>query len=133
VTKLFGYDYEIVYKKGKENVVVDALSRKYEEDKSLFSLSFIVPDWLQVVHQEWLQDPKISGLLHQLQHNSSVSPGYSWNNEEISYKGCLYLCNQSQLKSTVLFELHTSPITRHSGFTKTYEQVTSYFFWEGMK
>jgi hypothetical protein len=27
VTKLFGYDYEIVYKKGKENVVVDALSR----------------------------------------------------------------------------------------------------------
>ena len=31
VTKLFGYDYEIIYKKGKENVVVDALSRKYEE------------------------------------------------------------------------------------------------------
>jgi hypothetical protein len=30
VTKLFGYDYEIIYKKGKDNVVVDALSRKYE-------------------------------------------------------------------------------------------------------
>jgi hypothetical protein len=50
VTKLFGYDYEIIYKKGKENVVVDALSRKYEEEGSLFSLSFIVLDWLQVVH-----------------------------------------------------------------------------------
>jgi hypothetical protein len=50
VTKLFGYDYEIIYKKGKENVVVDALSRKYEEDGSLFSLSFIVTDWLQAVH-----------------------------------------------------------------------------------
>jgi hypothetical protein len=25
-TNLFGYDYEIVYKKGKDNVVVDALS-----------------------------------------------------------------------------------------------------------
>jgi hypothetical protein len=49
VTKLFGYDYEIIYKKGKENVVVDALSRKYEDEGSLFSLSFIVPDWLQVV------------------------------------------------------------------------------------
>jgi hypothetical protein len=119
VTKLFGYDYEIIYKKGKENVVVDALSQKYEEDGSLFSLSFIVPDWLQVVHQEWLQDPKISSLLHQLQHNSSVSPGY---------------CKKSQLKSTVLSELHASPTTRHSGFTKTYERVKrSFFFWEGMK
>ena len=52
VTKLFGYDYEIIYKKGKDNVVADALSRKYEDEGTLFSLSFIVPDWLQVVFQE---------------------------------------------------------------------------------
>jgi hypothetical protein len=50
VTKLFGYDYEIIYKKGKDNVVADALSQKYEDEGSLFSLSFIVPDWLQAVH-----------------------------------------------------------------------------------
>jgi hypothetical protein len=49
VTKLFGYDYEIIYKKGKDNVVVDALFQKYEEEGSLFSLSFIVPDWLQAM------------------------------------------------------------------------------------
>jgi hypothetical protein len=84
VTKLFGYDYEIIYKKGKDNVVVDALSRKYEDEESIFSLSFIVPDWLQVVHQEWLHDPKSSHLIQQLQSNSPVSPGYSWLNDEIS-------------------------------------------------
>jgi hypothetical protein len=66
VTKLFGYDYEIIYKKGKDNVVVDALSWKYEDKGSLFSLSFIVPDGLQVVRQEWLQDPKSSHLIQQL-------------------------------------------------------------------
>jgi hypothetical protein len=49
VTKLYGYDYEIIYKKGKDNVVEDALSRKYEDEGSLFSLSFIVFDWLQAV------------------------------------------------------------------------------------
>jgi hypothetical protein len=49
VTKLFRYDYEIIYKKGKDNVVVDALSWIYEDEGSLFSLSFIVPNWLQVV------------------------------------------------------------------------------------
>jgi hypothetical protein len=31
---------------------------KYEDEGSLFSLSFIIPDWLQSVRREWLQDPK---------------------------------------------------------------------------
>jgi hypothetical protein len=30
VTKILGYDFEIVYKNGKKNVVADALSRKDE-------------------------------------------------------------------------------------------------------
>jgi hypothetical protein len=91
VTKIFGYDYEIIYKNGKESVVVDALSQKYEEEGFLFSLSFVVPDWLQDAHQEWLQYPKISHLIQQLQENSLASPGHYWHNNELHYKGCLYL------------------------------------------
>jgi hypothetical protein len=77
VTKLFGYDYDIIYKKGKDNVVVDALSRKYDDEGSLFSLSFIVLDWIQAIRQEWLQDPKSLQLIQQLQSNAPTSPGYS--------------------------------------------------------
>jgi hypothetical protein len=66
VTKIFGYDYEIIYKKGKDNVVTDARSRKYEDQGSPFSLSFIVPDWLQVVRWEWLYDPKSPHLIQKL-------------------------------------------------------------------
>jgi hypothetical protein len=72
-------------------VVVNALSRKYEDEGSLFSLSFIVLAWLQDVHQEWLHDPKILHLIPQFQANSLVSPGYSWHNDELSYKVRLYL------------------------------------------
>jgi hypothetical protein len=36
VTKLFGYNYEIIYNKGKDNVIIDALSRKYEDEGSFF-------------------------------------------------------------------------------------------------
>jgi hypothetical protein len=128
VTKLFGYDYEIIYKKGKENVVTDALSRKYEDEGSLFSLSFIVPYWLQVVRQEWSHDPKNSHLIQQLHTNSPVSLGYSWLNDEIQYKGRLYLSKDSKLKSTVLSKLHATPIARHLGFTKTYDWVKRSFF-----
>jgi hypothetical protein len=83
VTKLFGYDYEIIYKKGKDNVVVNALSRKYEDEGSIFCLSFIVPYWLQFVRHEWLHDPKSLHLIQKLQSNFPVSPGYSWLNDKL--------------------------------------------------
>jgi hypothetical protein len=121
VTKMFGYYYEIIYNKGKDNFVVDALSQKYEDEGSLFSLSFIVPDWLQVVRQEWLHDPKSLHLIQQLQSNSPVSLRYSWLNEDIEYKGCLYLSKKSKLKSRVLSKLHATPTIGHSEFTKTYD------------
>jgi hypothetical protein len=133
LTNLFGYDYEIIHKKGKHNLVSNTLSRKYEDEGSLFSLSFIILDWIEAVHQEWLQDPKISRLIQQLQANSPVSPGHSWHNDELSYKGCLYLSKHSQLTSMVLSELHATPIVGNLGFTKTYDRVKRYFFWDGMK
>jgi hypothetical protein len=83
-------------------VVVDTLSRKYEDEGSLFTLFFIVPYWLQDVRQEWLHDPKISHMIQKLKVKSPVSLGYSWHNDELRYKGRLYLSKKSQIKSMVL-------------------------------
>jgi hypothetical protein len=44
VTKLFGYDYEIIYKKGKDNVVVDALS----ENMKMKDPFFLSPSLYQI-------------------------------------------------------------------------------------
>eukprot|EP00253_Pinus_taeda_P008048 PITA_08048 len=45
VTKMLGYDFEIIYKKGKQNVVADALSRKDEDVEALLcTISIIQPD-----------------------------------------------------------------------------------------
>lgn len=35
MTKLLGYDYEILYHKGKENVVMDSLSQKFKNGVAL--------------------------------------------------------------------------------------------------
>jgi hypothetical protein len=72
------------------------------------------------VHQEWLQDPKSLHLIQQLQNKAQAPPGYSWLQDELRYKGRLYLSKQSKLKSTVLSEIHATPTAGHSGFTKTY-------------
>ena len=41
------YDYEIIYKKGKDNVVANALLGKHEEEGSPFSLSSSIYKWLE--------------------------------------------------------------------------------------
>ena len=57
-----GYDFEIIYKKGKENVAVDALSRR-EMDTTLCSMSRIIPSWIEEEKYEWKQDPIISKII----------------------------------------------------------------------
>ena len=45
VTKMLGYDFEIIYKKGKQNVVADALSIKDEDVEALLcAIAIIQPD-----------------------------------------------------------------------------------------
>ena len=54
VNKTLGYDYEIIYKKIKHNVVVETKSRKHEEEGSIFASSCPVPEWLKEAKHEWL-------------------------------------------------------------------------------
>jgi hypothetical protein len=86
------------------------------------------PDWFPALHQEWLQDPKSSHLIQKLHTKASAPPRYSWLQDELRYKGCLYLSKQSKIKSKVLSELHATPIAGHSGFNKTYDRVKHSFF-----
>ena len=50
---MLGYEFEIIYKRGKKNVVADALSRKDEDVEALFSaISIIQPDWIHKARDE---------------------------------------------------------------------------------
>ena len=55
VTKMLGYDFKITYKKRKQKVVADALSRK---DVFLCAISIIQPDWILEARDEWKNDEK---------------------------------------------------------------------------
>ena len=63
-----GYDFETVYKKGKQNVMGDALSRKDEDVEAfLYALSTIQPNWIIEARDEWKNEEKVWSLIQRLQ------------------------------------------------------------------
>ena len=74
VTKMLGYDFEIIYKKGKQNVVVDALSRKDEDVESLlYAISILQPKWITKARDEWKNNEEVWTLIHKLQRDPNAS------------------------------------------------------------
>jgi hypothetical protein len=55
-TKLLGLQYSVSYKKGSDNRVADALSRKASHESSCAALSTVTPSWADSVANSYLQD-----------------------------------------------------------------------------
>lgn len=68
LTKLLGYDFVVEYKKGVENRVADALSRRefVEEEISLSLLSIPTLSWLDDLKAQYSVDAKLQ-LMEQWQ------------------------------------------------------------------
>jgi len=68
VTNMLGYDFDIIYRKGKKFFVADALSRKDEDVEALFCAIFIIQlDGINKASNEWKKDEEVWPLIQKLQ------------------------------------------------------------------
>nr|CAD1838558.1 unnamed protein product [Ananas comosus var. bracteatus] len=74
ISKLMGYDYELVYKNGRENVVADALSRA----PSLQAISAIHTNLREQIKLSWNQDERIKKILAYKQRGGHSWSHYTW-------------------------------------------------------
>ena len=132
VTKLLGFDYEIIYKKGKENVVADALSRLPEQAK-VSAISLPTTSLLEDIREEWKKDPEISNIIKKLEEDPSAIAHYTWDSRDLRYKGRIVLIPDSPCIVIILHEMHSIPSAGHSRFLRTYKRVKQIFYWRGMK
>jgi len=129
VSKLLGYDYEIVYKAGKENSAADALSRM-TGSPCLSHLS--VPQihvWDQL-KAEAVSHPYMKKI-GKLATENPDSP-YTWRNGLLHYKNRVVIAPNSDIIQQLLREFHDSPLGGHLGVLRTYKRLAQQFYWPSM-
>jgi hypothetical protein len=127
LTKLLGLTCKNVYKKGHENKVADALSRRsHDSSAELLDLSICAPTWLEEIIQEYLEDTKTKNLLAELTVSGSAGP-FSLEQGIIQFKKRIWLHEPSKLKLKILKD--AGAIGGDSGFAVTYHRVKRLFAW----
>ncbi|KAJ0854088.1 putative nucleotidyltransferase, Ribonuclease H [Helianthus annuus] len=124
------YDYEIVYKKGAENLVADALSRVQGSEIFQMSLSSLDPILWQRIQQGWQTDPDTKAVIEQLSKGVAV-PNRSWNGFMLKRKNKLLIPNDAQLRKDILSLCHASNMGGHSGVKATNMRLKQMFYWKG--
>lgn len=132
MARLMGLQFKITYKKGKDNVATDALSR-VGHLMALQALSSIQPDWVQEVINSYITDPQAQHLLHQLVVQSPNQHGYSLHKGLIWHQGKVCIGNNSALQTNLIATCHSSAIGGYSGTVATYYRLKRHCNWRGMK
>ena len=84
--KLVGFDYEIQYKQGKENLVADGPSRLYGLQLLASTLSSLSSDLIAAIRASWSQDTFLQQLIQTLDKGQQ-HPKYSWQPGILYRKG----------------------------------------------
>ncbi|XP_057755398.1 uncharacterized protein LOC130974540 [Arachis stenosperma] len=126
--KFVGFDFEIQYKPGIENVAADALSRCYYAAWSCPDLN-----WLHTLKNDLENDGSLKELLLKCREEITTDGNYSYKNGLLLWKNRVVIPRQSSLIQLILKEYHDSAIGGHSGSAKTIDRICSNFYWPNIQ
>lgn len=125
--KLMGFDYEIQYKKGVENVTAD-------QGELLTMVSSTINTALyEKIVDSWDHDTDLQMLIQQLQNGVLPTGHYTWANSQLRRKGKLVVGNNPELRSELIKQVHSDSVGGHSGVKTTTHKLCSLFYWRKMR
>ncbi|PKU84570.1 hypothetical protein MA16_Dca017957 [Dendrobium catenatum] len=109
LSKLLGYDFEIQYRPGVENKVVDALSRYMEELQTVALSVPLMLDW-EAIREESARDESMGKIMAELLKQPGSHPGYSLEGDKLLYQGRFVMPQMSIHIPNLLQEFHGSSV-----------------------
>jgi uncharacterized membrane protein len=112
------FEFKVRHIKGKENKVADALSRRIH---GLFeiNISRAESDLEQRIRTTGVNDKNYTKMMAELQNSvtNSNEPDISIDNKGLlRFKNRLYVPNSTELKLTILDEVHKKPYSGHTSY-----------------
>ena len=136
---LQSYDFTIEYKSGKTHTNCDCISRyPYEKaDPDIDDFNLLIVEEIDIISEqksdEWCQELR-KGLLEG--KNKKYLTNYELKDDVLYRKThndfgekMLLLCVPRKFRRKILTELHSSPISAHLGFVRTYTKLRTRFYW----
>lgn len=138
LTRLMGFQFDIIYKPGIENKAADGLSRQMQDSvpeacSTLFALMVPSVIQLQDIYAEIELDECIRTLKQQVRARDPVKKGFSVADDKLWFNGGLVIPPSSRFIPLILKENHDSLVGGHSGVFKTLKRIQRTFYWSGMR
>jgi hypothetical protein len=131
------YDFDFKYKRGVDNIVPDALSRRPDyrdlDPVELHNLSVsLSPDVRDQLVQDYNNDPRL-GPIYKDCLDGKIANGYLFQNNLLYFtrRGATTLAipRRSSIRLTLLHDAHDSTTAGHFGFQKTYDNLRRFVYW----
>jgi hypothetical protein len=126
--KFIGFDFQIEYKPGKENVADDALSR-------VMTLSWSEPQIaiLEEIKMAIQSNAELMDIMKACTTNPQIQTHYAERNGLLYYKDKIVIPTPSALPHKLQQEYHSSPIGGHAGVTRTVAKLRAQFYWSTLQ
>lgn len=132
LAKIMGMNFQIQYKRGKENCATYALSRTTHGELLQMTVTRISTKLWDLIKKEREQDSALGSLIQQVQQYPEQHLKFKWQNGLLTRKGKLVIWSTLQMKAIILEWLHSSIQGGHSGVRTTVRRTKSLFYWKGM-
>ncbi|KAH0656544.1 hypothetical protein KY285_031426 [Solanum tuberosum] len=109
IAKLMQFDFEIEYKKGRENKAIDSLSRQVNTELLMISVAPAGHTLLHRIMELWNKDQELRSLIQKLDKQGA------------------------QLRNDIMQLWHDNTNEGHSGMENTYRRLATLFYWKNLR